>query len=152
MEGKNPRSTTCTTPHPFDGENGSKEICELILDPDDVNGTPLYYALMNNHVDVCMLMLTKLENKNPIIDIRLVYGGNNTVLHLAAEKGYLDICRFILQNVGDKNPQNSLGKTPLNLAAEKNHIDVCILICLHLNKNFLNSAGTVMIRNFLITL
>ena len=71
---------------------------------------------------------------------------------MAAEKGYLDICRFILQNVGDKNPQNSLGKTPLNLAAEKNHIDVCILICLHLNKNFLNSAGTVMIRNFLITL
>ena len=68
LEGKNPRSTTSTTPHPFDGENGSKEICELILDPDDVNGTPLSYALLNNHVDVCMLMLTKLENKNPIID------------------------------------------------------------------------------------
>ena len=144
LEGKNPRSATCTTQHPFDGENGRKEICELILDLDDVNGTPLYYALMNDHVDVCMLMLTKLENKNPIIDIRLVYGGNNTVLHLAAEKGYLDICRFILQNVGDKNPRNSRGKTPLSFAAENRHTNVCILICLHLNKNFLTSAGTVM--------
>ena len=151
LEGKNPRSTTCTTPHPSDTEKGRKEICELILDPDYVSGTPLSYALLNNHVDVCILMLTKLENKNPIILLnQLVQGDSNTVLHVAAEKGYLDLCRFILQNVGDKNPQNSRGKTPLSLAAEKDHIDVCILICLHMNKNFLTSAGTVMIRNFLI--
>ena len=90
-------------------------------------------------------MLTKLENKNPIILLnQLVQGDSNTVLHVAAEKGYLDLCRFILQNVGDKNPRNSRGKTLLSLAAENGHTNVCILICLHLNKNFLTSAGTVM--------
>ena len=147
LEGKNPRSTTCTTPHPFDAE----KIRQLILDPDGESRSPLDYAFLNNHVDVCMLMLTKLENKNPIIlRNRLVHGDNNTALHMAAEKGYLDVCRFILQNVEGKNPQNGQGKTPLSLAAEKNHIDICILICLHMNKNFLTSAGTVMIRNFLI--
>ena len=130
-------------------EKDRKEISKLILDPDDVSKTPIDYAFAKNHVDVCMLMLTKLENKNPIILLNGgVYGDNNTVLHLAAERGYLDICRFILQNVGDKNPHNSRGKTPLRLAAEKGHINVCILICLHLNKNFLTSDGTVMIRNF----
>ena len=153
LEDKNPRSKKGTTPHPVDAENGHKEICELILDTNDMSRTPLYYALMNNHVDICMLMLTKLENKNPIILLnQLVHGDNNTALHVAAEKGYLDICRLILQNVVDKNPQNSRGKTPLSLAAEKGHINVCILICLHLNKNFLTSAGTVMTRNFLIPL
>ena len=151
MEGKNSRSTMCSNPQPFDAEKGHKEICKRILDPDDVRKTPLDYAFINNHVDVCMLMLTKLENKNPIILLnRLVHGNSNTALHVAAEKGYLDMCRFILQNVGNKNPQNSRGKTPLSLASEKNHIDVCILICLHMNKNFLTSAGTVMIRNFSI--
>ena len=149
LEGKNPRSTTCTTPHPFDGENGSKEIRKQILESDDVVKTPLDYAFKNNHLDVCMLMLTKLKNKNPFILLDgLVHGHNNTALHVAAEMGHLDICRFILQNVRDKNPQNSHGKTPLSLAAEKGHINVCILICLHLNKNFLTSDGTVMIKNF----
>ena len=151
LEGKNSRSTTFSNQKPFDAEKGPKEINKLILDSDYVSKSPLDYAFMNNHVDVCMLLLTKLENKNPIILLNpLVNGDNNTALHVAAEKGYLDICRFILQNVGDKNPRNSRGKTPLSLAAEKNHINVCILICFHMNKNFLSSAGTVMIRNFLI--
>jgi ankyrin repeat protein len=151
LEGKNSRSTTFSNQKPFDAEKGPKEINKLILDSDYVSKSPLDYAFMNNHVDVCMLLLTKLENKNPIILLNpLVNGDNNTALHVAAEKGYLDICRFILQNVGDKNPQNSRGKTPLSLAAEKNHINVCILICFHMNKNFLSSSGTVMIRNFLI--
>ena len=145
LEGKNSRGTTCTTPHPFDSE----KICQLILDPDDESKSALDYAFLNNHVHVCMLMLTKLENKNPIIlRNRLVHGDNNTALHVAAEKGYLDICRLILKNVQDKNLQNSLGKTPLSLASEKGHINVCILICLHLNKNFLSSAGNVTIKIF----
>ena len=142
LEGENSRSTTCSNPNPFDAEKGPKEIYKLILDSDYVSKSPLDYAFMNNHVDVCMLLLTKLQNKNPIIS--WVHGDNNTALHVAAEKGCLDICRFILQNVGDKNPQNSRGKTPLSVAAERGHTNICILICLHLNKNFLTSAGTVM--------
>ena len=94
MEGKYSRSAMCSNQQPFDAEKGRKEICKWTLDPDDVRKTPLDYALLNNHVDVCMLMLTKLENKNPIIlRNRLVHGDNNTALHVAAEKGYLDICR-----------------------------------------------------------
>ena len=146
---KNPRSKMGTTTHHFYAEKICKEICKLINDPDNQGRTPLYYALMKNNVDVCMLMLTKLENKNPVILLnQLVYGDNNTVLHMAAEKGYLDICRLILKNVQDKNPQNSLGQTPLSLASKKGHINVCILICLHLNKNFLSSAGKIKNRIF----
>ena len=55
--------------------------------------TPLHKAAGNGHLDVCVYIMEKIEDKNP----RGLFG--RTPLHEAACFGHLDICKNIMVNI-----------------------------------------------------
>ena len=98
-------------PRPMENKNPANEIKE----------TPLHSAAMGGHFDICKMILSRIEEKNP-------FSHTWTPLHHAAQGGYFDICNLIIQNVEDKNPANAEGTTPLHIAAEEGHSKICQLI------------------------
>ena len=81
--------------------------------------TPLTAAACNNHLNLCKVIIEKLQDKNP--------GCNKgqTPLHHAASNGHLDICELIMEKLLDKNPGSNRGTTPLHHAARLGHLKVC---------------------------
>ena len=51
--------------------------------------TPLHYACLNGHIEVCRLMVGMLEDKNP----QNMFG--DTPLHQAAKAGHFEICKYV---------------------------------------------------------
>ena len=84
--------------------------------------TPLHVASENGHLEVCKLIIEKVNDKNPKCEIL------KTPLHCAAIGGHLEICRLILNNVQDKNPTDLDGRTPLEIAAMKGQLETCKLL------------------------
>ena len=84
--------------------------------------TPLYEAAIEGYLEICKLLVLKVEDKNPIDQ------WGSTPLHYAAREGYLEIYRFIADTVEDKNPEDGEGKTPLQLADDNDHYEICQLI------------------------
>ena len=77
----------------------------------------------SGHLDICDLIIEKIENKNPVDDIGW------TPLHLAAFNGHLDLIKFIINKI-DYNGlvNNSESRTPLHWAAFKGHSEICKVI------------------------
>ncbi len=72
-------------------------------------------------MDVCKLILTEVENKNPAATGPLP---GWTPLHLAAREGFLDVFRLLIEYVDIKDPVSDAGQTPKSLAQEYNHEDI----------------------------
>ena len=77
--------------------------------------TPLHWAAMCGHRDVCQLLLDHVEVKDPADQL------GYTPLHLAACYGRVDICCLLLDHVENKHPRNNDGETPLALAQKQGH-------------------------------
>jgi ankyrin repeat protein len=69
----------------------------------------LHLAAEHGHLEVCKLLIGKLENKNP----SNVLGW--TPLHAAAKNGHGEICKLIASNIVNKNPVSNDGQTPYQL-------------------------------------
>ena len=87
------------------------------------SGTRLEGAPNFRHLDVCELIMEKIENKNPADDIGW------TPLHLAAFNGHLDLTKLIIEKIDYNNIISNLDTlTPIHWAAYKGHSEVCKVI------------------------
>ena len=80
------------------------------------------YIFFATAVDICQLILEKVNNKNPAIAVGCQSGW--TPLHFAARHGHIDICRIIIANVDDKHPINDDGETPMDIADRFNYASI----------------------------
>ena len=136
-----PRNSDNKTPLHLAALNGYQNICEVILNFDEVRDknpkdnkgvTPLHLAAYNGHSDICKLLFHYAKEKNPA-DIK-----GSTPLHYAAGKGHSITCKLFLDVLREsKNPPDYKGVTPLHFAAVKGHLETCTLILekLCLNRN-----------------
>jgi hypothetical protein len=99
----------------------------------------LHEAALYGNLEVCMLIIDQMDDKNPKNSITI------TPLHNAALSGHLSICKLILDNINDKSPRNFSRRTPIHYAAKFGHLEVCILflnnIESHQDKNPIDSNG-----------
>ncbi|XP_053686218.1 ankyrin-3-like [Sabethes cyaneus] len=131
--------------------NGHKDIVEVLLDNDaDLairdNGdlTPLYSAIINNHVEIAKLLFRNTEPGN-MKDGVLEYGHKEIVavllkngafidvpetieerspLYAAAQFGHIEITKMLLDNGANIYSRTSVGATPLHSAAHSGHSQI----------------------------
>ena len=116
-----PRNDDSKTPLHLAALNGYENICEIILNFDEVKEknpkdnkgvTPLHLAAYNGHTEICKLFFHHVQEKNP------ADSKGSTPLHYAAGKGHLITCKLILDVLREsKNPPDHKGVTPLHFAA-----------------------------------
>ena len=134
-----PRNDDSKTPLHLAALNGYENICEIILNFDEVKEknpkdnkgvTPLHLAAYNGHTEICKLFFHHVQEKNP------ADSKGSTPLHYAAGKGHLITCKLILDVLREsKNPPDHKGVTPLHFAAVKGHLETCTLILEKLCQN-----------------
>ena len=91
--------------------------------PDNNFGwTPLHYAAMYGHFQICLNILRAVKDRNPMNN------SGETPLHFAASNGHLDIYKLIMEKVMDINPKDNFGWTPLHHAAKNGHFQIYKLI------------------------
>jgi len=109
------------TPLSYAAWNGHAEVVRLLLQKgkahvnkkDDLDATPLYYAICWDHQDVIDLLEGDTENSAAI---------KAKVLLSAAEKGHKSVVeRLIASDLVDINAKNQFRHTPLSLAAQNGH-------------------------------
>lgn len=85
--------------------------------------TPLHLSAMNNHLAICQLILSHVEEKHP--------RDNNgfTPFHYSALNGHAKICSLFIQST----PKDDL-KTALRKATQHYHWDICDLILQNMNE------------------
>ena len=93
--------------------------------------TPLHLAARYGYLNVCRLIIEKVEDKNP------ADSNGWTPLHWAAMTGQLDVCRLIINNVDNKHPVNNNRNTPKNLADLRGHIAVSQLFEPYIHAGFI---------------
>ena len=93
--------------------------------------TPLHWAAMYGHIEVCKLILEGTSNKNPA---EIKYP-RQTPLHCAAYYGHSEVCKLIMDSINvvkigfDKNPASEYkGETPFHFAAKQGQLAVCQLM------------------------
>ena len=72
-------------------------------------GTPLHWAALEGHAEICKILLDNHVEKNPRTN------DGRTPLNIAASKGHFKVCQVLLQNNVDKIPRDNDGDTPLHL-------------------------------------
>ena len=78
----------------------------------------LQTAADNGNLDMCRLIIEKVDNKNPVSN------NGDTPLHKAAKFGHLEICRLIIANITIIHPLNKDGRTPRNFAEQYHHVEI----------------------------
>ena len=129
---------------------GHFEICKIFFEStgfqnpsDDYGMTPLHSAAMHGNLQICQMIIEKVNVSNPVTN-----DGRYTPLHIAAESGCFEICKLIIDKLADKNPQNIDGETPLHRAADndpfcEDHFKIFKLIIDKIvDKNPRNHSGT----------
>ena len=88
--------------------------------------TPLHFAANNGHLEICQLIISNVDDKNPNAN----WAGEASPYHLASEKGHLEVVKLFLETLTDKNPMDEPPKrgTPLHLAIENGHFEICQMI------------------------
>ena len=111
--------------------NSIKEKTGLNEDSKDNCGmTPFHTAAYNNRLNLCKLIIEKLQDKNPRNNL------GETPLHEAAAADNFRICKLIMEKLQEKNPGSDKGVTPLHHAASNGHLQTCQLFMETLqNKN-----------------
>ena len=79
------------------------------------NNHPLFVAAHSGNYDVCKLIITNVDDKNP------ARHNGVTPMYLAAQNGHIEICKLFIANADKKNPAMHDGVTPLYMAAQGGH-------------------------------
>ena len=74
-------------------------------------------AATNGYLEVCRMMIQRVEDKNPAN----IFG--RTPLHFAAYNGHVDVCKLIIDNVDNKHPKDENGRTPKDMIGNRNFIE-----------------------------
>ena len=73
---------------------------------DNEGRTPLHEAANGGHLEMCKLLIGKMQEKNPVDN------SGWTPLHFAAKSGHGEVCKLIAGYIGNKNPMSYDGYTP----------------------------------------
>ena len=110
------------TPLTYAAQNGSKFICQLLLEygadinaKDDDDWTALHHATSEAHFCLCLTLL----NYGAAVDPKDKY--NWTPLHFATKLGYGEICKVLLDNGADHKLKDNQGKTCRDKALSCGH-------------------------------
>jgi len=129
---------------------------EILLNTRDAfNSTPLHWACMRDHEDICMLLINMgadvnalelhdggvlhwaahsdnrrvveaLILKGAVVDKKNRYG--RTPLHVTARRGCTEVAKVLIENGADVNATVNDGRTPLHIAAHGGHEGVYNLL------------------------
>ena len=83
------------------------------------NRTLLHDLTEQRHLEMCRLIVEKVEDKNPQ-DINGV-----TPYHIAAAVNDVELCKILMEHLMDKNPKDHYGQTPLDKAAYCGSLEAC---------------------------
>ena len=83
--------------------------------------TPLHFAALNGHLDVCKYITEITDDKSPRCN------SGSTPLHQAALNGHLDVCKYLMEIIDDKNPRCNDGLTPIEFARLGNQFSLTFI-------------------------
>jgi ankyrin repeat protein len=125
---------------------------------DNCGRTPLMWAALNGHEDMCKLLIAnkasvgvyEADGLNPLIfaildgnkdvcklliankaSVEVEFSGRWVPLHYAACHGHKDVCRLLIENKASIDAKSRIGETPLHIAALHGRKDVCGLLIEH---------------------
>ena len=100
--------------------NSARRRCYCIQDVPQSNGsTPLFQAVMHNHLLSAYILLCRGASVNPTMSYTL-----SKPLHLAAELNYINIVRLLISYGADIDARDKYKRTALHYAAKRGHIQV----------------------------
>ncbi|CAG8517848.1 33345_t:CDS:2, partial [Racocetra persica] len=115
---------------------------------DDDGYTPLFYATLNNNVDVidCIIRIgqvTDVDNSTNVRDTSLVprlmnsstSTATQTLLAISCKFGHYSVAKTLLNYRANPNIQDEDGETPLHLASRGGFTDCCLLLIREHNAN-----------------
>jgi ankyrin repeat protein len=106
----------------------SKKVAQLIAKgalvntQDKINMTPLVWAAIRGHKEVCELLIAHGAEVNPQAKVSM------TPLIGAAIAGHKEICQLLIANNAEISAQTEMGQTALMYAAKKRHKEICVLL------------------------
>jgi hypothetical protein len=119
------------TPLALASERGFVCIVELLItceaDPSiesDDGKTPMFYAITNDHIDVCKVLLNQGVSAACLVQPR--YG--LSALHVATTKGNIQLVNLLLELGAPVNSADVLVRTPLHVAAHFGHTTLVALL------------------------
>ena len=86
--------------------------------------TPLLVAALNEHSDICRILLAHGSNVNEVDSLT-----KDTALHNAAIRGYEAVVEVLLSWGAEVDAKNNFGGTPLYNASQEGHL-TCVLTLL----------------------
>jgi pectate lyase len=115
---------------------GDKDIMELILAvkhvqinaEDELQSTPLHYAVQNGYKEVAELLIAKGT------DINAKDNRGITALHLAAKGGQKEMVELLITKGADVNASNIRGRIPLDFARRGGYTEIAELLRKHESK------------------
>ena len=158
----NPQNYDNVTPFLRAVINGDLELSKLFVgsnvDTAITTGTckrtPLHFAALHGHLEICKLLLDRVEDKNPLdfemctplhyaalrghldvvkllieknVDVDIKTNDGSTALHFAAKNGHYKVCQLIIEVAKEINPNNDMGCTPLDLSKKEEIIELILL-------------------------
>ena len=127
------------TPLHYAAQNGSEELCEMLLSfhapletRKEYGATALHLAVIKGHAGVCRLLIRQGAVINSRLNPDLVTGvselGLAIPLHLAALAGNKEIVALLLELGADRTATTQVGDTPQMLAEKRGHVEVAALL------------------------
>ena len=86
------------------------------------NQTLLHEFTSKGNLEMCRLMVKKVENKSP------KDSDGQTPLHIAARIGNVELCKVLMEDLMDKNPKDHRGQTPLHNTATNGSVELCRIL------------------------
>ncbi|CAG8571179.1 17736_t:CDS:2 [Racocetra fulgida] len=102
---------------------------------DDDGYTPLFYATLNNNVDVidCIIEICQVNDVDNSTNVPKLMNSSTstatqTLLAISCKFGHYSVAKSLLNHRANPNVQDEDGETPLHLASRGGFTDCCLLL------------------------
>jgi ankyrin repeat protein len=89
---------------------------------DDRQYTPLHFAALNGHTQVCRMLMKAGAAVDAKVDQQY------RPLHSAASEGHVEVCRMLLEAGAAIDARHDKRNTPLLIAAKRGHTEMCRML------------------------